>query len=438
MNMHRAIPAVVLLALAGAAATPSARPAAAPAAPQASPAANLDLRPYVRISLTGVVEWFKDPVIEDGEIKNIGTLTRTKRGEYSIGSGTIITPEGLIITNFHVIEDSFEPTIVAYDQEARVIVRATPIRMLVGEIDPRDPLAPVDDRFVAEPVVWLESRDVAILKIVKDAATGASITRRDFAFTPLGNPYAIPVLDPLVVLGYPAKGGRSINPSTGPFQGFTWDVDGALDGSIKTSAQIAGGNSGGAALHDRQLIAIPTRVSLKEEKGADFGYLHPISWAAETLAYAKLRFGMSIPHLETSWLESRSNTDDSRFMSYVGGVVTSGQSRQALEGATVVAYRTDRTLAQIVKLDNEMMALPDDLEKVDLSKLSPDAQALFRGEFIYEVDDSQGDGFFFVKVPRGRQVRIAIVKEGFHVYDAVLPAVTALDHHAGRLQLFTR
>jgi len=468
MNQRR-VPARVAVAALMIAASPMARPAAAPPVPQGVPAANLDLRPYVRISLTGVIEWFRDPVIANGEIKDIGTLVRKERGEYAIGSGTIITAEGLVITNYHVIEDSFDPVILHYDEKDRVIVRATPIRMLAGDIDPCDPLAPVDDRYVVEPVVWLEDRDVAVLRIVKDAATGADIGRRDFTFAPLGNPYGIPVLAPLVVLGYPGKGGRSINPSTGPFQGFTWDVDGALDGSIKTSTQIAGGNSGGAALYNNQLVAIPTRVSLKEEKGSDFGYLHPISWAAETLAYAKLRFGMPIPRIETSWLESRSNTDDSRFMSYVGGNIVSGQSRLPVKDATVVVYRTDRTLEQIAQMDQAWSELINALRiqrltkegwsvdqiaerfeftpaqvrafqsmNVDMSTVSPDLQAYDRGEFFYENDETRDDGFFFVKVPRGQAVRIAVLKEGFRIYDVLLPAVTSVDHHTGRIEMFVR
>ena len=463
-RLRHARAAAALIAIA----TLSGAPAAAPPAIQ-TPAAAPDLRPYVRIALTGVIEWFKDPVVVNGQIKDIGKLTRTERGEYSIGSGTIITADGLVITNYHVIEDSFRPVILDYDEKTKVIVRATPVRMLVGEVDPADPLAPVEDRYVAEPLGWIEERDIALLRLQADAKTGAPLRRRDFAYAPLGNPYGIPVLAPLVVLGYPAKGGRSINPSTGPFQGFTWDVDGAIDGSIKTSAQIAGGNSGGAALYNNQLVAIPTRVSLKEDKGGDFGYLHPISWAAETLAFAKLRWGTAVPPIDTGWLQSRSNTDDSRYMSYLGGVVISGQSKRPIEDATVVVYRPDRTIDQIGQLDLEWSELINAMriqrltkegwtveqiaerfeftpaevrafqsKSVDVSRLSADLQAYDRGEFFYESIQSLDDGFFFLKVPRGQAVKIAILKEGHRVYDTLLQPVTALDHHAGKIQIFAR
>jgi len=325
------------------------------------------------------------------------------------------------------------------------------------------------DRYIGTEVAWLKNRDVALVKIAKDARTGEPVNRRDFPYVELGNPYAIPVLAPLTVFGFPAKGGRSINPSSGPFQGFTFDVSNALDGSIKTSAQIAGGNSGGAALYDGRLVAIPTRVSSKSDKGSDFGYLHPITWAAQVFAYASLRYGLAVPKMDLSWIESSHNTDVARTTSYGGGRIVSGQSRLPVSGATIVVFRSDRTLPQIRELYQSIeeartvMRVQDYLKKgwtiektaealelkpqqvraykdmkVNISAMSPDVQAYDRGEFFYETEDSQDDGFVFVEFPRGRPLNIAIIKDGFRDWIGTLKPVSGLEADLGRLQIVMR
>jgi hypothetical protein len=115
--------------------------------------------------------------------------------------------------------------------------------------------------------------------------------------------------------------------ATGPWGVWAYRLK---DGSL--CLEYVGGNSGGAALYDGRLVAIPTRVSLKTDKGSDFGYLHPITWAAQVFAYASLRYGLAVPALDLSWIESSHNTDVARTTSYGGGHIVSGQSRLPVTG----------------------------------------------------------------------------------------------------------
>jgi S1-C subfamily serine protease len=162
--------------------------------------------------------------------------------------------------------------------------------------------------------------DVAVLKISSDI-NGTPVTRQDFAAVPLGNPYDIRLGDELRILGYPGKGGESLTPSKTEFAGYTKNVQLAIDGSFKTVSTIAGGNSGGSALYNGKLVGIPSRASKKEELGADFGYIHPVTWAARALAIAVLRDRQRIPEIDSRWLESSENTDITRTGLFLGGKV---------------------------------------------------------------------------------------------------------------------
>lgn len=467
MNIRRATIglAACVLAVVCVAATGRERPAVIEAV---QPQGQMELRPYVRLGVSGLIETYRNPVIKNGEVVDYGQALEKFRGEYSTGSGTVVTPDGLIVTNHHVLEALLENDLT-YDSVKKTLIKFTPSQMFVGEVDAREPLAPVVDRYIAEPVVWDEDRDIALVKITKDARTGLAVNRRDFPYTRVGNPYAIPVLAQLTVLGYPGKGGRSINPSNGPFQGFTFDVDYALDGSIKTSAQIAGGNSGGAALYDNRLVAIPTRVSDPKERGSDFGYLHPITWAAMSFSYAQLRFNYQVPLLEPAWLESRYNTDESRTQAYLGGKIVSGQSQMPVADATIVVHRQDRTLTQIVDLhkalgeirtvsgvqsrlkrgmteDAVAQAMKLTLQQVrayrdmnvDMRSMPPDVQAYNRGEFFYDYDDSIKDGFVFIIAPRNTALNVSVMKDGFRDFTGTIRPVSTVSADMGRIAILMR
>jgi hypothetical protein len=67
--------------------------------------------------------------------------------------------------------------------------------------------------------------------------------------------------DPITILGYPGIGGETITLTRGDVSGFTSQEGRGERAFIKTSATIAGGNSGGlAATEEGYLIGIPTRL----------------------------------------------------------------------------------------------------------------------------------------------------------------------------------
>ena len=166
-------------------------------------------------------------MIVDGQI--IGT-----------GSGTIIDPSGLVLTNAHVATPSD--------------IELTDLQIAVTAASDQ----PAEPTYTAEVVAADTVLDLALLRIT-DTLDGSAVPD-DLPFVPIGDSDQLEIGDDISILGYPGIGGDTITFTSGQVSGFTGD---ALLGDrawIKTDATIAGGNSGGLAANERgEIIAVPTR-----------------------------------------------------------------------------------------------------------------------------------------------------------------------------------
>ena len=161
------------------------------------------------------------------------------------GSGTLLTPDGLILTNAHVaLSDKY------YHVEALKIALTT------SQDKPPEP------RYYAEVLQADEDLDIAVLRITTDL-NGNPVDRAslNLPYAPLGNSDALNLGDPITILGYPGIGGETITLTRGEVSGFTAESGRGNRAFIKTSATIAGGNSGGLAANTRgELIGVPTQL----------------------------------------------------------------------------------------------------------------------------------------------------------------------------------
>ena len=161
------------------------------------------------------------------------TNTSSLGGGSSLGSGVIISPAGLVITNNHVIEDASFGT--AFGD------------IVVETIQTVD--RPASEAGPAELVIRNETYDLAVLRILGTPPA-------QFVDL-LGAP---PASESLIerhvrVLGYPPLGGGTITVTRGIVSGFD------EGGNIKTDAEINPGNSGGAALDDlNTFLGIPSFI----------------------------------------------------------------------------------------------------------------------------------------------------------------------------------
>ncbi|MBI2443435.1 MAG: trypsin-like peptidase domain-containing protein [Candidatus Levybacteria bacterium] len=175
----------------------------------------------------------------------------------NIGSGFIVTSDGLIVTNKHVVSDP----------EAKYTVITASEKKYSVERVFRDPL-----------------NDIAILKIDPSQNAGeklSPVTLGDSSKLQVGQ-LAIAIGTPLgefsnsVTKGIVSGLGRGIVAGS-PFEGFVE----RLDDVIQTDAAISPGNSGGPLLSSEgQVIGVNTAVS---QNGENIGFALPINLVKERM-----------------------------------------------------------------------------------------------------------------------------------------------------------
>ena len=211
----------------------------------------------VNISTTQEVKGFSQPFGSDDPLREFwepferffgpraGPVPRGPFKQRSLGSGFVLTRDGYIVTNNHVVEDADEIIVkLANDKEAEA--------KLIGR-DAKTDLA----------LIRVEQFDD-----LKPAATGDSDTLRvgDWVLA-IGNPFG---LDNTVTAGIVSAKGRHIG---GPYDNF-----------IQTDASINPGNSGGPLVNVRgEVVGINTAIFTRSGGNVGIGFAIPINLANEVL-----------------------------------------------------------------------------------------------------------------------------------------------------------
>lgn len=219
--------------------------------------------------------------ISTPSVVNIRAESRTKGfywiggGEESVstGSGVIISPDGYIVTNNHVIEDAEKFTISLADNRE---YKAS----LIGT----DP-----------------STDLALLKISAEDLPFCAFGNSDSLMVgawviAVGNPFN---LESTVTAGIVSAKGRNINILEGDF---------TIESFIQTDAVVNPGNSGGALVNtDGELIGINTAIITKSGKYEGYSFAVPSNLVKKVItdikSFGSVQRGLMGVDLET--VESR-------------------------------------------------------------------------------------------------------------------------------------
>jgi serine protease Do len=208
-------------------------------------------------------QFFKDFMDRQRRANPHGDTPQPQRRAQSLGSGFIIDPSGIVVTNNHVIDGADEITVILQDNTS---LKAT----VVGR----------DDR-----------TDIAVLKVNSDkplpyVSFGDSDTARvgDWVLA-IGNPFG---LGGTVTAGIVSARGRNIN--EGPYDNF-----------IQTDAAINKGNSGGPLFNlQGQVVGMNTAIYSPSGGSIGIGFSIPSNMVKEVVAQLR-DFG----HARRGWLGVR-------------------------------------------------------------------------------------------------------------------------------------
>jgi len=185
---------------------------------------------------------------------NVGSVERASPDQVnlyleeraSLGSGVIISADGYILTNLHVVDTLFD----AFNAQ---------VTLADGRQTP------------ATVVAWDEGSDLAVLHINMDGLTPI----------PRGDDSSLRVGDVVFAIGYPRNVGQSV--SQGIVSALRRGADSTIE-RIQTDAAINPGNSGGALINSNgELIGLNSSILSKSGNFEGIGFATPASLAVNAL-----------------------------------------------------------------------------------------------------------------------------------------------------------
>lgn len=219
----------------------------APLVKQVSPA-------VVNVYATRKEKQQRNPFMDDPFFRRFfggGDDAPRERVQRSLGSGVIVDPSGLIVTNHHVVENMTDVKVSLSDR-----------REFDAEIVLRDPRT-----------------DLAILKIKSDQKLPA---------LEIGNSEALEVGDLVLAIGNPFGVGQTV--TSGIVSALARTQVGISDYQffIQTDAAINPGNSGGALIDmDGRLVGINTAIFSQSGGSHGIGFAIPVDMVKVVIAAAK-------------------------------------------------------------------------------------------------------------------------------------------------------
>jgi len=221
----------------------------------------------VALVLTGLLPGTASAAGRERQLTLYRAVVKLETPTGGFGSGSIVGPDGLIVTNHHVVADENGNL----HKEIRVLETESPDRnpKLICLAHPSG-------------IISSAQEDLAVVRCDQDANKKPLLPGSLKLHTiPLGNSDNLSLGDSLRVLGYPDIGGKPIDHVSGTVSGFLAENKSDAGRSwIKTESPTSWGYSGGAAINEfGELVGIPTNINWISKNGytANKNFLRPIN-----------------------------------------------------------------------------------------------------------------------------------------------------------------
>ena len=225
------------------------------AVPASAVQIQLSFAPLVKQSAPAVVNIFTRAEVSRSPLGGFGEdllgspfSRQTEKVQTALGSGVIVSADGLVVTNYHVISEGTEVEVVLSDKR----------------------------EFVAEVLFTDSASDLALLQIDPEGD--------DLPILNLGDSDGVEIGDLVLAIGNPFGVGQTTTMGIVSALART-DVGITEVGSfIQTDASINPGNSGGALVDmNGNLIGINTAIYSQSGSSAGIGFAIPANFVANTL-----------------------------------------------------------------------------------------------------------------------------------------------------------
>ncbi|MBW7901560.1 MAG: trypsin-like peptidase domain-containing protein [Rhodocyclaceae bacterium] len=230
---------------------------ARPAAASYHDAAHKVVPSVVHIYTTQAPRQNRHPLLDDPIFRHFfgDRLEEDQQRRSGLGSGVIVSADGYVLTNYHVIESADTVEVALNDGRK--------LRARVAGADPES--------------------DLAVLRIVADKANGKP---EDLRLTPItfGRMEDVRVGDVVLAIGNPFGVGQSVTMGIVSALGRTHLGINTFEDFIQTDAAINPGNSGGALTDAAgSLIGINTAIYSRTGGSLGIGFAIPVSTAKNVM-----------------------------------------------------------------------------------------------------------------------------------------------------------
>jgi serine protease Do len=213
-------------------------------------------------------------------------MPRTQK-QHGLGSGVVVTPDGYILTNNHVIDSADDIRVEFNDGRS----------------------------FKAKLIGADKPSDLALLKIEQ---TGLPTL-------PLGNSDAVQVGDVVLAVGNPLGIGQTVTMGIVSAKGrSTGSGDGSYEDFLQTDAPINHGNSGGALVNTRgELVGINSQIVSQSDGNIGIGFAIPANMARHVMDSLKTDGRVHRSQLGVTVQPVTSEMAESLGLKEVGGAIVS-------------------------------------------------------------------------------------------------------------------